>query len=106
MGPHGVQVEEDVVEDEGRPRAIRGRCAGAQRRLADTARRLTQVVRKAPERGRSIGAGAHAFTFVPAGTVAPSSTTTVVPSVVTLIQLNAVGAGPRTTAPSRAKADP
>jgi hypothetical protein len=101
-----VQVQEDVAEDEGRPRAVGGRRAGPEGGIPEPARRGLQVVDELAQRVFRGGGGGHACTLVPAGTVAPSSMVTIPPLTLTLSQGSGCGAGPRVTSPSALKREP
>src|SRR5581483_8584215 len=98
----GVQVEEQVPEDERRARAVGRRRARPHDRITHRARDRAQVRAEALHPAR-----AHPAAFVPAGTTFPSSTRTCpLASRDTASHGSAFGAGPFTTAPSSLNCEP
>jgi hypothetical protein len=101
-----MQMQEEVPKDEGRTRSVGEMLAASESGFSYSPGSGTEVFPEVPQSDRSRRRCFHTCTFVPAGTVVPSSTISVAPVLPTFSHERARGAGPLITDPSAAKVDP
>ena len=101
-----MQMQKNVAENKCRARSVGERFTASKCGFKNAARGSPQVTRNLPETARRWCLRAHDSTFVPAGTVAPSSIISFPPAALTFSHARASGAGPFVTEPSAAKREP